>query len=80
MAKKIVKGAEKLDLSELKTLIFAAEHHSYPIYPAEGPCGGCDLILVPNDVAEGPCGGCDLIKPKNVAEGPCGGCDVLKKK
>jgi hypothetical protein len=79
MAKEIVKHAEKLNLSELKSLIFAAENHHLPIYPAKGPCGGCDLVIKPMETAKGPCGGCDLvIPPKEQAQGPCGGCDVLK--
>lgn len=79
MSKEIIKDAEKLDLTELKHLIFAAENHDIPIVPAKGPCGGCDLVLMPKESAAGPCGGCDvLVKPKGVASGPCGGCDIMK--
>lgn len=78
MDKEIIKGAEQLNLTELKHMIFAAENHGLPIVPAKGPCGGCDLIVKPKEPAKGPCGGCDIIKPpKDLAGGPCGGCDVL---
>lgn len=80
MPKKIVENAEALNLSELKNMILAAENHNIPVMPAEGPCGGCDLVIkVPEKTAEGPCGGCDVLTPpKNQAEGPCGGCDLMK--
>jgi hypothetical protein len=78
MAKEILSNAEKLDLNELKVMLFAAESHNLPIYPAKGPCGGCDLVLKPTEVAKGSCWGCDAQHPNVVAEGPCGGCDVLK--
>ncbi|MDY6855861.1 MAG: hypothetical protein SWO11_14365 [Thermodesulfobacteriota bacterium] len=81
MAKEIIKDAEQLNLSELKHLIFAAENHDIPIVPAKGPCGGCDLMIKPQELASGPCGGCDLITPPHeLANGPCGGCDVLTQK
>ena len=79
MAKEIVQNAEQLNLTELKHMIFAAENHKIPLVPAKGPCGGCDLVLKPEEAADGPCGGCDMVKhPNEIAEGPCGGCDVMK--
>ena len=79
MVKEIIKDAEKLSLTELKHMIFAAENHNIPVVPAKGPCGGCDLVLKPKETASGPCGGCDVvIKPKDLASGPCGGCDIMK--
>jgi hypothetical protein len=79
MEKEIVKNAEHLDLLDLKSMVFAAENHALPIYPAKGPCGGCDLVIKPLGTAKGPCGGCDVVqRPKEQAKGPCGGCDVFK--
>jgi hypothetical protein len=79
MAKEAVKNAEALNLSEIKTMLYAAENHGFPVLPAKGPCGGCDLVIKPKETAKGPCGGCDVItKPKAQGGGACGGCDVMK--
>lgn len=63
------------DLIERLTV---AKNNKQPVYPAKGPCGGCDLAI-PLNVDE-------IIKslqaiesenpPIYAAEGPCGGCDI----
>jgi hypothetical protein len=79
MTKEMIQNAEELSLVELKHMVFAAESHGIPVVPATGPCGGCDLVLKPQEVANGPCGGCDVVtRPKELADGPCGGCDIMK--
>lgn len=79
MAKEEIKNAGALDLSEIKHMLYASEMHGFPVVPAKGPCGGCDLVIKPREVAKGPCGACDVVtKPNEMAAGPCGGCDVMK--
>jgi hypothetical protein len=79
MANEPVKGADALALTDIKNILYAAEMHNYPVYPAKGPCGGCDLVIKPKIQGKGPCGACDVIKPPKLqGKGPCGGCDILK--
>ena len=64
----------------------AAEKKGLPVYQAQGPCGGCDLVI---PLKEKPINVGKLIKsleaaavkqanaPLYPAEGPCGGCDLV---
>ena len=84
-------NAEYLNLGYLKDVVEAAERHNYMVSTgqADGPCGGCDLVLVdqkkvlagklgaPTMQSKGACFGCDVPPLRNAA-GPCGGCDLLK--
>jgi hypothetical protein len=65
-------------VKDIKEKLDYAKEKGLPVYPAKGPCGGCDLVI-----------GLDLeeltkslekVKDQNLpvytAEGPCGGCDI----
>ena len=62
----------------------AAKEKGLPVYPAQGPCGGCDIVI---QIKEDPMDIDKLIKslskvaeanaPLYPAEGPCGGCDLV---
>ena len=59
-----------------------AKDKGLPVYPAPGPCGGCDLVIGAKKELEHK----DLLSklekadpktPVYPGEGPCGGCDLV---
>lgn len=79
----MILGSAHYHAKDLIERLKEAEKKGYPVYPAQGLCGGCDLIIAdkkdPLDVSA-------LIKslegaakdnlPLYTVDGPCGACDV----
>jgi len=71
-------------VEDLRKALKSAIAKNEPVYAAEGPCGGCDLIIKPKILDPKAIlerlENIEVHKPIYPGDSPCGGCDICIKK